>query len=133
MDATNIVPRRRPKIVVVEDDHPVRRSTQLLLQAQGFNVKAFSTGVAALADDAALDACCLIADYLLEDMDGIGLLRALRERGWMGPAILITGHWTPELVEESKAAGFSEILEKPVRPRALVRIMTQLISGQPAN
>lgn len=132
MGVTNTDPQRRPKIVIVEDDHPVRRSTQLLLQAQGFNVKAFSTGVAALANDAALGACCLIADYLLEDMDGIGLLRALRARGWMEPAILITGHWTPKLVEEAKAAGFSEVLGKPVRPRALVKIIAQLISGHPA-
>lgn len=133
MDATNTDPRQRPKIVIVEDDHPVRRSTQLLLQAQGFNVKAFSTGVAALADETALNACCLIADYLLEDMDGIGLLRALRARGWMEPAILITGHWTPELVVEAKAAGFSEVLEKPVKPRALVQIIARLVSGRSAH
>lgn len=133
MDATNIDPQRRPEIVIVEDDHPVRRSTQLLLQAQGYSVKAFSSGVALLADDAALGASCLIADYLLEDMDGIGLLLALRERGWMGPAILITGYWTPKVVEEAKAAGFSEVLEKPLKPRALVKILTQLISGQSAN
>ena len=133
MDATNINPRQRPKIVIVEDDHPVRRSTQLLLQAQGYSVKAFSTGVALLADDTTLGASCLIADYLLEDMDGIGLLLALRERGWKEPAILITGYLTPKLVEEAKAAGFSEVLEKPVKPRALVQILTQLISGRSAS
>ncbi|MBA4163516.1 MAG: response regulator [Erythrobacter sp.] len=133
MDVTKIDQQQRPKIVIVEDDHPVRRSTQLLLQAQGFSVKAFSTGVALLADDAALDARCLIADYLLEDIDGIGLLLALRERGWMEPAILVTGYWTPTLVKEARTAGFSEVLEKPVKPRALVKILAQLISGQSAN
>lgn len=128
MDATK--PQQRPKIVIVEDDHPVRRSTQLLLQAQGYSVKAFSSGVALLADDAARGASCLIADYLLEEMNGIGLLLALRERGWRGPAILITGHRTPGLVKEANAAGFSEVLEKPLKPRALVRIIAQLISGR---
>lgn len=130
MDAINIDQQQRPKIVIVEDDHPVRRSTQLLLQAQGYSVKAFSTGVALLADDAALDARCLITDYLLGGIDGIGLLLALRERGWMEPAILVTGYWTPTLVKKARAAGFSEVLEKPVKPRALVKILSQLISGQ---
>lgn len=133
MDDTNINPQQRPKIVIVEDDHPVRRSTQLLLQAQGYSVKAFSSGVALLADDASLDASCLIADYLLEDMDGIGLLLALRERGWKEPAILITGHWTPTLAEEAKAAGFSEVLAKPAKPRVLIKIVAQFISDRSAN
>jgi FixJ family two-component response regulator len=133
MDDVNINPQQRPKIIIVEDDHPVRRSTQLLLQAQGYSVKAFSTGVALLADDASLDASCLISDYLLEEMDGIGLLLALRERGWMAPAILITGLWTPQLVEEAKAAGFSEVLQKPLKPRALIRIVARLISDRSAN
>jgi FixJ family two-component response regulator len=133
MDDVNIKPRQRPKIVIVEDDHPVRRSTQLLLQAQGYSVKAFSTGIALLADDASLDAACLIADYLLEEMDGVKLLLALRERGWMGPAVLITGFWSPQLAEEAKAAGFSEVLAKPAKPRVLIKTVAQLISGRSAN
>src|SRR3546814_5720005 len=57
----------RPRLLLLEDDAGVRRSLQLLFRARGFDVRAYAAGAALLADPAACDACCFIADYRSEE------------------------------------------------------------------
>lgn len=116
-------------IIIVEDDPAVRRSLQLLLMAQRFEVRTYPSGAALLADAQTLDAACLIADYRLADMDAIALLTELRAKGATWPSVLITGLRTPELDEQARAAGFAETFEKPLRLHTLMDVITRL-SGQ---
>ncbi|WP_278393012.1 response regulator transcription factor [Sphingobium yanoikuyae] len=108
----------RPRVLLVEDDSAVRRSIQLILQARGYDVRAFSSGALALADPSALEAACLVTDYRMAGMSGLDLLRGLRAVGWRRPAILITAHRS-DYIEDSEGALFDEILEKPLLDRRL--------------
>ena len=116
----------RPRVLVVEDDPGVRRSLQLLLRGRGFEVRAYASGLALLADPTALSAICLVADYLMPDVDGIKVLVALRDLGWSGEALLITAYPTPELADRALKAGFARVLEKPLIDAALVEIIAGL-------
>ncbi len=73
-----ILDATRPVIMLVEDDPGVRRSIQLLLQAKGYDVRSYASSKALLADPLALAAACLVTDYLMPEIDGIGVLQALR-------------------------------------------------------
>ncbi|WP_321163640.1 MULTISPECIES: response regulator transcription factor [unclassified Sphingomonas] len=115
------------RLLLVEDDPGVRRSLQLLLQANGFDVRAYASGAALLADQTALDASCLIADYRMSDFDGVDTLTALRAKGWAGPAILITAFPSSDLCASAKDAGFEEIFEKPLRRHVLVKAVERLV------
>lgn len=108
----------RPRVLLVEDDSAVRRSIQLILQARGYDVRAFSSGALALADPSAIEAACLVTDYRMAGMSGLDLLRGLRAVGWRRPAILITAHRS-DYIEQSEGALFDEILEKPLLDRRL--------------
>lgn len=119
----------RPTILLVEDDPGVRRSLQLLLRAQGYDVKAYFEG-GPLEDEQSLAAACLITDYRLGDTDGLAILAMLRARGWDGPAILITAFPSKDLVRRAEAAGFSMVMDKPLRPHALVSLVEQLVPHQ---
>lgn len=110
----------RPSVLLVEDDDGVRRSTQLLLHGEGYQVRAHSVATASLADPAALAAAYLVADYCLPDGDGIALLGALRARGWTGRAVLMTGYPSPALTAEAEAIGYAALLEKPLRAHELL-------------
>jgi FixJ family two-component response regulator len=99
---------------------------QLLLQAQGFDVRAYANGITLLADEANSEAKCFIADYRMDDLNGIAVLTRLRERGWTGPAILITAYATNDLSGAAIAAGFDVVLEKPLRKHALIEAVTRL-------
>ncbi|MDX3910948.1 MAG: response regulator [Sphingobium sp.] len=121
--------QQQRRLLLVEDDPGVRRSLQLLLRARGFDVRAYAAGAALLADPLANQACCFVADYSMDELDGLEVLTRLKSRGWAGPAILITAFPTPALKNRAMAAGFSVVLEKPFREHVLADTVTRL-TGQ---
>lgn len=110
----------RPRVLLVEDESSVRRSIQLMLQANGYDVRAFASGALALADPAAVQAACLVTEYRMADMDGVELLRRLRSAGWRRPAILITAYRAETFETGEDAARFDAVLEKPLLPHRLL-------------
>ncbi|MBX9880390.1 MAG: response regulator [Sphingomonas sp.] len=107
------------QLLLIEDDEEVRRSFQLLLQGHGYEVRAFAGARSAMAGDhSPFDV--MICDYRLPDGDGLSVLRAMREGGWQGRAILMTGFPDARLRDEARACGFEAVLEKPLRARDLV-------------
>lgn len=117
----------RPMILLVDDEPAVRRSLQLILQGNGFLVRSYGSGAALLADPGAHKAEGLVADYRLQDMDGLAILRRLRDAGFDGRAILVTAFASPDLVIDALAVGFSRVLEKPLAARALSAAVACLI------
>ncbi len=109
-----------PQIIVVDDDQAVRRSLQLLLRGHGYRVKAYADAAAVSNDPDAPAAALLVTDYRMPNEDGFGLLRAMRGRGWLGSALLITGYGTDGLRSDASAAGFAAVLDKPIRPNLLL-------------
>jgi FixJ family two-component response regulator len=116
----------RSKIAIVEDDPGVRRSLQLLLQGQGFDVRAYVSGEALLRDETTTNPACLIVGYLLNGVDGIELLSTMRQRGWARPAVLVTGVPSSEVWRRAADAGYSMVFEKPLRERSLVGAVSRL-------
>jgi FixJ family two-component response regulator len=113
-------PASRPRLVLVEDDPSLRRSLQLRLFTQGFDVRAFPTASHALGDPSTVQAEVLVVDYRLPDSDGVNLLSELKQRGWVGSAILVTGFPSAQLAANAEAAGFRAVLEKPVPEHRLM-------------
>jgi FixJ family two-component response regulator len=130
MDVATGVTDGRPRVLIVENDPAVRRSTQLLLQGRGFDVKAYATGEHLLVEAARQPPDCFIADYLLDGADGIEVLQGLHRQGWDGPAVLISAFASPELTQRAVAAGFTLVFEKPLRERALVESIVRLTHHQ---
>ena len=119
----------RPQVLIVEDDTPVRRSLQLLLAAQGYAVRAYASAALALADPNAHRSDCLIADLVMDDIDGLGLLASLREKGWNGAAILISGHLNMERTKQAQDGGFETILEKPFADGLLIEAVAKAVGS----
>lgn len=115
-------------VLLVEDDPAVRRSLQLVLQGSGFVVRSYATCAALLADPCVSDACAVVADYRLPDSDGVRLLEDLRQAGFRGRAVLVTGFGSPELAVSARAAGFARVLEKPLADRVLRETMAGLFA-----
>lgn len=118
----------RPKrILLVEDDAAVRRSLQLVLAGDGYDVRAYGGAKGLTKDAEAMLASCLVADLILHDSDAIDLLDKMREAGWKGPAILISGYLDDQWRSQAHRAGFDAVLEKPVSGGPLLKEIRRLI------
>jgi FixJ family two-component response regulator len=96
--------RKRPLVVIVDDDLSVRESLPNLVRDLGYAEKAFGSAEEFMASDAALSARCLILDIGLPGISGPELRRELMRRGYSIPTIFITGRAgnrnLPGLLEE---------------------------------
>ncbi len=91
-------PARTPqaRILLVEDEDPVRRLAERALCRRGFLVEAAPSAEAALAlVDAGLTPDLVVSDVMMPGMDGPSLLAILRERWPDLPAILVSGYAAP--------------------------------------
>lgn len=116
------------RLVLVDDDAAVRSSLKLLLVGRGYDVDAFAGGQAVLDADLDEEHFCLVADYLMPDIDGISLLSQLRLQGWRGPALLITGHFDATLERRALAAGYFAIFPKPHLKEKLISAVAKIAS-----
>ena len=119
----------RARLLLVEDDSGVRRSLQLLLHGRGFEVRAYASGLALLADPTALGAVCLVADYRMPEIDGLLILKRLRDLGWRGQALLITAFPSARLIDQALAAGYVRVIEKPLVEAALVEAVERVVAA----
>ena len=100
-------------IFIVDDDAAVRDSLSALLEADGFATETFESAKAFLAGYKPKDACCVIADIRMPDMDGLELQEELIRRAWGLPVIIIIGHGDVPLAVRAMKAGAVDFIEKP--------------------
>jgi len=102
-----------PKRILILDDEPnIRGSLRLILEHEGYCISAAGTVAEVLAMKESPDA--MLLDVRLPDGSGIDLLRQLRERDQLAPAIMISGHGTIAEAIEATRAGAFDFLEKPL-------------------
>lgn len=102
-----------PLIVLVEDDPSLLGALTFALEADGFQVRAYDRGRAAVGDELAAAADCLVVDLKLPDVDGLVLVSLLRAKGVTAPAIVITTNPDERRRREAAGAGVT-IVEKPL-------------------
>jgi two-component system response regulator GlrR len=113
-------PKRRVKVLVVDEDASLRRILTAHLGAADYTVNSAEGG------HAALDFCVrsrphlVISELRLGDMDGFELLKELKSRWPQIAVIILTGHATiPAAVQATQAGAFS-FLVKPVGKQELL-------------
>jgi two-component system, LuxR family, response regulator FixJ len=119
--APPMISSTQPTVCVVDDDAGVLGSLRFLLEADGFTVRTFRSGAAALNAAGGSDVDCFVVDYKMPDMNGIELVGALRDRDVATPVILITGYPDDHISTRAAAAGVKHVLRKPLLDESLVK------------
>ncbi len=116
------------RILIVDDDERQRLALAGMLSDGAFETQVASDGQEALERLASFNADVIVADLVMPRMDGFELLRRLKERGDLTPAIALTGFGSMEkalsAVHDLNAFWF---LEKPVEPRAFKILLERAI------
>jgi|SRR6516162_4066589 two-component system response regulator FixJ len=106
-------------VAVIDDDAAVCDSTHFLLETYDFGVRTYLTATDFLKDDP--DIACLIVDYQLPGLNGLGLVSELRTRGRQVPTILITATTDPAVERRAAELGIKQVLQKPLSNHVLLR------------
>ena len=118
----------RGRLIVVDDNADMRGYLVRLLSAH-WRVESFSDGKAALGAALASPPDLVLSDYMMPELDGVGLLRALRAdpRTDMVPFILISARAGEEARLEGLETGADDYVVKPFAAReVLSRVRTHL-------
>jgi two-component system response regulator FixJ len=118
----------KPVVVIVDDDPAVRNALAFSLQAEGFLVRSYASGMELLEDSPNAEAGCLVIDYQLPGMNGLDLLAELRRRHGAAPPLLITTHPSAAVRERAAATG-AALVEKPLLGDALFQEIHAVLHG----
>ncbi len=98
---------------LIDDDEDVRRAVAFMLGTTGLAVRVYESASAFLAQDGGDLTGCIISDVRMPGVDGLGLMRQLKERGQDIPVIVMTGHADVPLAVEAMKNGAIDFIEKP--------------------
>ncbi|WP_394998753.1 response regulator transcription factor [Sphingomonas sp.] len=118
-----------PEIALVDDDRNILTSVSIALQAEGFVTRVYSDGAAALRAFADKEPDLGVFDIKMPAMDGMELLRRLRESSNM-PVIFLTSK-DDELDEAlGLAMGADDYIAKPFSQRLLIARIRAILRRQ---
>lgn len=111
------------KVFVVDDDADTRNLLMAWLQSAGMSSEGFDSGSALLArlDTERPDAVCL--DVRMPEMDGIEVLRRLRDRGNRAPVVMLTADEQLETAVECMKLGAFDYQVKPLLREATIGVL----------
>jgi len=116
------------RILVVDDEVKMRRLLEMSLKNMGHEVVMAADGIEALAccDEAPFD--LILTDLKMPRMDGLQLLRSLRERGEDVPVIVLTAFGTIETAVEAMKLGASDYIIRPFEMETVELAVTRALA-----
>jgi two-component system response regulator RegX3 len=101
------------RVLLVEDEAPIRAGLSELFLSQGFGVDAVADGLHALerAADGGFD--IIVLDIMLPGMDGLAVLQHVRSRGDITPVLLLTAKGAEDDIVRGLEAGADDYVTKP--------------------
>jgi len=118
-------------ILVVDDDKSIRDYLSAFLTSCGFTVDCAATGADALKRVATGSTPSIILlDILLPGMDGLDVLKSLKEAHHAIPIIILSGIGQIKTVVEAMQMGASDYLTKPFEEEALQLAIENVLEKQ---
>jgi len=118
----------RKRILVIDDEEPIRETLRLGLEPEGYEVVTAADGPEGLerfADGAGWD--LVLLDQRMPEMDGLEVLQRLRAANRSVPVMLLTAHGSIELTGKSLASGARGFLTKPISLRSLREVVRKAL------
>ena len=104
------------RILIVDDDAPLRESLELVLAAEGYEVVTAPDAAAALRRSEEAPTDLVLCDLRMPGMDGLELLPLLVRRMPATTVILMSAYGTADLAIEAMRRGAYDYLAKPFQP-----------------
>ncbi len=117
--------KQKIKILVVDDEEPVRRLLKNELTRKGFSVDIAENGKIALKKVQEENFDVVLLDIVMPELDGIAFLKKLQGDPSSPAIIVLTGRATVDTAVEAMKAGASDYLSKPYKLEELIIVINR--------
>jgi two-component system response regulator AtoC len=119
-----------PRVLIVDDEANMRRVLEIMLARRGYRTLAAADGLEAweLVQEGGVD--LVVSDLRMPRLDGIELLRRLREAGLDVPLILMTAHGSLDSAVEALRLGACDYLLRPFDVEALELAISRVFTSR---
>ncbi len=118
------------RVLIVEDEPSTRLGLTELVSTWGFIADSAADGEEALQRITTFRPSIVISDLVMPRMDGLALLRALKEEGTAITTVILTAQGTVETAVEAIKEGAYDYLTKPVDPQRLKILLDKIVERQ---
>jgi FixJ family two-component response regulator len=108
-----------PLVAVIDDDEGTCRAVARFLGAEGYRVRTYTTAREYLDETDAASPACVLVDIRMPGLDGLELIRTMRDGGGDVPAVFMTGSGDIPTVVEAMKEGALDLLAKPFSAHTL--------------
>ena len=118
-------------ILIVDDDAKMVESIRIGLESSGYHACEALSGKQAM-DQLCLEGCrigIVVTDYLMPAMNGVDLLKAIRQHNPFMPVILMTAYAETSTVIEAFQNYCNGFIEKPFRLDQLIAEIERVTPG----
>jgi diguanylate cyclase (GGDEF)-like protein/PAS domain S-box-containing protein len=125
--------KRKPLILIADDDLFIRTTFQDVLNADGFETATAPDGASAISSFNTMQPDLILLDLIMPGKDGLTTCREIRSfpDGKYMPILMVTGLDDRTLIHRAFEAGATDFIAKPVKPELLVyRVRYMLRASQ---
>ena len=122
-----------PLVLLVDDDAAIRRSVAVGLELEGFRVVSASGGRAALEAVERVRPAVMLLDLTMPDLDGLEVLRRLREAGDEVPVCVLSARDEVDDRVRGLEAGADDYVVKPFSLAEVAARLHALLRRRPAG
>ena len=122
-----------PRILLMEDEPVLAQGFQMVLKDEGYGVDLAANGQSALDTMRHKGYDLLVADLHLPDMDGMEVIRRVRQESPETRVIVITGHADIDSAVEALKTGAVDYLPKPLTEEAFISAVEGALKGEGAS
>ena len=120
------------RVLIVEDDVSARRGLTELVRAWGYDAESAADGAEGLERVTTYRPSVVLADMVMPRLDGLGLLRSVKDQLSELTFILITAQGSIETAVTAMKEGAYDYLTKPVDPQRLRLVLGNVAERQDA-
>ncbi len=127
MDKATTEKVEQAHILIADDEAPVRTALARILRGAGHEVRLAEDGADALAQFELAPADLILSDIMMPKLDGLHLLKAVREKNEDVPFILLAGAPTTDSAISAVRYHATEYLPKPISMEQLLDTVTRAL------
>lgn len=118
-------------ILIVDDEADIRMLTAGILEDEGFDTREAATSSAALAEVESRRPNLVLLDIWLQgsELDGLGILKAIKANHPSLPVLMMSGHGTVETAVTAIKEGAYDFIEKPFKADRLIMLVERAIEA----